>query len=314
MIRSKLVVTMDTLVIGLDGGGSRTRARLANANGETLGAGEAGPSNPQTAGLEAAEREIMRAMHTAFEDAHIAPRMVAAACFGIGGIERADANAELKAWAQATVAARVRMLNDGEILLAAGSPDNWGIAIIAGTGSIAWGKTRDGRIARAGGWGHLIGDEGSSFDLGREALRAAVQAADGRGEETRLLPAILEHWGLSDAMDLVPRVYRPGHTPADIAELAPVVARVAAEGDPIARALLVYAGEALASAAVAVARRLEIAEEKIPLALTGGLLLGNDLIRARLLEALESFDYRFTPVELVREPVAGAVRIAMAML
>ncbi|MBI4787095.1 MAG: BadF/BadG/BcrA/BcrD type ATPase [Chloroflexi bacterium] len=302
------------LVIGLDGGGSRTRVRLANAHGETLGAGEAGPSNPQTAGLDAAQREIMLAIQRAFDRAGIAPQRVAAACLGIGGIERADANAELKAWAQATIAARVKMLNDGEILLAAGCRDNWGIAVIAGTGSIAWGRSRDGRIARAGGWGYLIGDEGSSFDLGREALRAAVHAADRRGQETRLLPAILEHWGLSEPLDLIPRVYGSAPQPAEIAALAPLVARVAAEGDQIARGLLAYAGEALADAAIAVAHQLEIENEEIPLALTGGLVLGNELLRERLLQALDTFGYHFTPVELVHEPVTGAIRLAVGML
>ncbi len=301
---------MDDLYIGLDGGGSNTRVRLVSGTGDVLGSGQAGPSNPQASGLEAAEREISLAIQKAFQEAGIDSQPVTAACFGIGGAERADAKRALEKWALATVAARAKIVNDGEILLAAGSLENWGIAVVAGTGSIAWGKTRDGRMARSGGWGYLIGDEGSSFELAREGLRAAVQAADGRGEPTRLLEAILAHWHLNDPLEIIPSVYRAGSRPADLAALAPVVVKVAEEGDPIAHALLVGAGDSLAACALAVTGRLELQDEPIPLALTGGLLLSNDLIRARLLEAFENAGCALGPIELVQDPVAGAVRLA----
>jgi N-acetylglucosamine kinase-like BadF-type ATPase len=303
---------MDNLVIGVDGGGSRTRARLANARGETLGTGEAGAANPHADGLQAAQREILSAIRRAFDDAHLEQQIVAAACLGIGGVERADERAQWQAWARETIAKRVEVMNDGEIVLAAGSPENWGVALIAGTGSIVWGKARDGRIARAGGWGYLIGDEGSAFDLAREALRAVAQAADGRGEDTRLLPVILEFWNLREPMELIPRVYRSGLKPADIARLAPVIVRIAEEGDGVARKLIERAGAALADTVIVVARALQF--EQAPLALAGGLLLEAETVRARLLDELQARAYTFAPVKVVHEPVAGAVRIAVAKL
>lgn len=305
---------MDNLVIGVDGGGSRTRARLANARGETLGAGAAGASNPQANGIQAARRETLSAIQRAFDAARLEQRIVAAACLGIGGVGRADERAEFSRWARETIAERVEILDDGEIVLATGSPENWGVALIAGTGSIAWGKARDGRIARAGGWGYLIGDEGSAFDLAREALRAATHAADGRGEGTRLLAAILEFWNLREPMELIPRVYRSGLRPADIARLAPVVVCVAEEGDVVAQKLIERAGAALADTVIAVARALQLERVQIPLALTGGLLLEAETVRKHFLDELPAREHTFSPVELVYEPVVGAVRLALKMV
>ncbi len=307
-------VTTGALVIGIDGGGTRTRARLANARGETLGTGEAGTANPNAHGFAAAQKEILAAMDRAFQEARIEKQNVAAVCLGIGGVDRAEERAHFAVWAREAVARRAEVVNDGEIVLAAGSPKNWGVALIAGTGSIAWGKARDGRIARAGGWGYLIGDEGSGFDLAREALRAATQTADGRGEPTRLLGAILKEWNLAAAMELIPRVYRSGFKPADIAQLAPLVVRVAAEGDPVAQRLVNRSAAALADAVVAVARQLRFRESEIPLALTGGLLIETELLRTSLVAELKSRGTNFLPITRVPEPVAGAVRMAIELM
>ncbi len=302
---------MNNFVIGIDGGGSRARARLANARGETLGAGDAGACNPQAVGFENAQREIRAAIQRAFDAAKVAKQLVAAACLGIGGVERADERALMREWARAEIAPRVEILNDAEIVLAAGTPENWGIALIAGTGSIAWGKTRAGKFARAGGWGYLIGDEGSAFDLSREALRAVTRATDGRGEPTRLAEKILQFWKLQTPPELIPRVYRSGMKPADLAQIAPLVMDAADEGDPVARELIARAGQELAAAIIAVARALNIAEKEIPLALAGGLLLNAGSLRAQLLAALNASAFIFAPVEWVNEPVKGAVKIAL---
>lgn len=299
-----------SFVIGIDGGGTRCRARLANSHGETLGNGEAGTANPNVAGFESAQREILLAIQRAFEDAKIEKQFVTAICLGIGGVDRVEERARLQTWAEQNIAQHVIVVNDGEIVLAAGSPENWGVALIAGTGAIAWGKSRAGKVARAGGWGYLIGDEGSGFDLTRNALRAITQAADGRGKPTRLLDVILKHWHLQSPQELIPRVYRSGLKPADIAALAPLVVQVAREEDEVAQRLLEQTADALATMIIAVARALDLGADASPLALTGGLLLETELLRARLIEIAKRRGYHFAPVELVREPVAGAVHMA----
>ena len=228
---------------------------------------------------------------------------------GVAGADRPGERLEFETWVRNNIAEKIQVINDGEIVLAAGSPENWGVALIAGTGSIAWGKSRAGQVARAGGWGYLIGDEGSGFNLAQEGLRAAMQSADGRGQETKLLDAFLKHWELREAMELIPRVYRSGLKPADIAHFASIVTDAAEAGDAVAQRLVTRAGEELARTVSAVVKRLDLGEEPIPLAMTGGLLLSAELVRKDLLDALQSSGNRFLP-ELVHEPVIGAVRIA----
>jgi N-acetylglucosamine kinase-like BadF-type ATPase len=305
---------MTDLLIGVDGGGSRVRARLASAQGETLGTGEAGAANPHARGIPAAQNEILLAVQSAFDDAHIPRQIAAAACLGIGGIDRDAERAEWSAWARSTIASNISVVNDGEIVLAAGSKENWGIALISGTGSIAWGKSRAGAMERAGGWGHLLGDEGSAYDLSRKALRAVARMADGRGAATKLLDAILKEWSLREPSELIPRVYRSEIRPADVAHLAPLVVRIAQEGDTIAQQLVQNAAKALARTATTVARKLRFTENEIPLALTGGLMLQAESLRARLIEELNQSEFRFEPITLVQEPVTGAVRVAKDLL
>lgn len=301
-------------VAGIDAGGTRTRARVANARGEILGRGEAGAGNPHVGGAEAARREIILALQRACAQARIESRAISAACLGIAGVARADEHAEWSAWARERIARRVVLCDDGEIVIAAGCPENWGIALIAGTGSSAWGRSRAGQLARAGGWGWRFGDEGSGYALGCAALRAVAQAADGRAAPTRLREAILAAWNLSAPMDLIACVYRSGLRNAEIAALAALVLRVAEEGDAVARALVVDAGNALADALGAVARALDLTAAPIPLALAGGLLLQAPALRAEVLRAASARALQFQPVTLVHEPARGAVRRALDLL
>lgn len=301
---------MSNYIIGIDGGGTNTRARLANWRGEILGAGEAGTSNPMHHGVAAAQAELVLAIERAFGAAGRSRERVAALCMGLGGAGRAREQQELKAWAQVELAERIEVVSDGQIVLAAGTPDNWGAAVIAGTGSFVYGRNRAGETARAGGWGYLIGDEGSGFDLARAGLRAATQAADGRAQATSLLAAILEFWKLDVPADLVTMVYRSGLTHAEIAKLAPLVLEQAERGDAVALELVQDAADNLARGVKAVSRALKFGRETFPLALTGGLLLGAEFYRNKLLDALRLNECVCAPVELVREPVLGAVRLA----
>ncbi|HET9221200.1 MAG TPA: BadF/BadG/BcrA/BcrD ATPase family protein, partial [Roseiflexaceae bacterium] len=157
---------MTDLLLGVDGGGSGTRALLADRSGAILGAGAAGPSNHQAIGLEAAAQAIQSAIDMAFRDARVErSRPVAAICLGLAGAGRPEDRLRFEAWAtRQNIARRCAVASDAELVLTAGTPDGWGVALICGTGSIAWGRAPDGRSARAGGWGYLLGDEGSGYD------------------------------------------------------------------------------------------------------------------------------------------------------
>lgn len=302
---------MEDLILGLDGGGSKTRALLADRTGRVLGVGSAPSSNYQTVGFAAATAAIVAALQQAARQAGYAdvPR-VAAACLGLAGVDRPADAARFDAWLRDQgLAARWAIVNDAELVLAGGTPAGWGVALICGTGSIAYGRAPDGRVARAGGWGYLLGDEGSGYDLALRALRLATQTADGRADAQALLQAILATWQLGDASELIGYVYRPEMTRAAIAALARVVLELAEAGDAHASALVRSAAEELARLVAAVTRRLDL--HAPPLALGGGLLTASPRLRAALQAAMP------LPTgthQIVSDPAQGALRIAQGLL
>lgn len=270
-----------------------------------IGGGEAGPSNPHVVGRAGTTRALLAAVRAAFADAtgRAQLRRVAGACLGMAGMDTPDDASRLARWAvRHGLADRVSVVNDCELLLSAGTPEGWGLAVICGTGSICYGRAADGRVARAGGWGHLIGDEGSGYALSVVALRLAVRSADGRAAATDLLAAILRKLGLASAPDLLNWVYAPKRSHAEIAALAPLVFDLARGGDPHARFLIEGSGEELARAVRAVQARLRL--ERPPLAMGGSLLVRQPFLRDTLLARLG--DEVGAP-NLVEEPARGAI-------
>ena len=198
---------MRELLLGLDGGGSKTLALLTDAAGHVVGRGMAGASNYQNIGEIAAWAALDPAIAAAFADAASQPSAVAAVGLGLAGVDRPEDRALFEGWAAKRFGgAPVVIANDAELVLAAGTPDGWGIALISGTGSIVFGRSPQGEMARAGGWGHIMSDEGSGYAIGVEALRAVMAPFDGRGPATALTDAVLAHWSLKTPPDLVGRV------------------------------------------------------------------------------------------------------------
>lgn len=290
--------------LGVDGGGSKTLAVIVDATGRERGRGMAGSSNHEAVGHE----QALSALHAAVGQAASAANTewpLAAAWLGLAGVDHPGDVAALLPQARA-LAKTVRVTNDAELLLAA-LPRGIGVAVIAGTGSIALGCNTQGDSARAGGWGHVMGDEGSGYAIGRDALRAAVRGADRRGPATTLLAGILAAWELPAPEDLLERVYQPFDKTA-IASLAPLVLSHADAGDQMARRIVTRAGRELALAVSTVGRRLGFArdEDALPLALGGGLLTRETRLRAMLLRALAR-DWTLEYV-VVMEPALSAAR------
>jgi N-acetylglucosamine kinase-like BadF-type ATPase len=345
----------DELVLGIDGGGSKTVAWLAprSATGQPsitdhgttdehahasegmppivgrstadehahasqrmppiVGRGTAGAANPQAIGFDTAIENLDRAVAAAFEDAQIRPGPVAAAVLGLAGSDR-DANRRvLQQWANnRRLAGRFRLVHDALPVLMAGSPDGWGVALIAGTGSMAFGQDRAGRTARAGGWGYLFGDEGSGYAIALAGLRAAAGAADGREPETLLLDALLDRLQLKEPPQLVTAVYRIAGDRAAIASLAEVVTQTADENDKVAQQIIDRAAADLAAMVAAVAEKLFATSDAFPLVLTGGVLLGSQELQSRLQAHVASRGLRLESIRCVPDPVAGAVRLAQS--
>jgi N-acetylmuramic acid 6-phosphate etherase len=306
------------LYLGIDGGGTNTVALLAmsapgSAEGDwtVLGRGKSGPSNRQAAGTERALAALDEAVSAAFATADLPRSPVAAACLGLAGADRPDDQAVIREWADRVhLAGRVEVTSDAAVLLAAGTPAGWGLVLIAGTGSIAFGRRADGRRERAGGWGHRLGDEGSAYAVAMSALQAVARAADGRGPPTRLTERFLNRFGLRHPQELIAVVYRSGRDREDFAALAPLVVEMA-EDDVVAGQIVEAGARELALAGEAVARRLGW-DGPVPVALSGGLLLGSEGYRERVLGALRMLGIQPEPVQLVEEPARGAIRLALA--
>lgn len=302
------------LFLGIDGGGSHTVALLAARDRERwtiLGRGTGGPSNRQAVGTARAFAALDEAINGAFTAAGIARGTIASACFGLAGGDRPDDRAAVQEWAASVrLAEHVEVTNDAAILLAAGTPDGWGVALVAGTGSIAYGRAPDGRTARGGGWGYLLGDEGSAYTLVLAGLQAVARAADGRGEPTRLTERFLAKLNVTRPQELVPTIYRGGWDRAALAALAPVVLGEAEEDATAAR--IVHDGaQELARSVVVVVDQLELTGRPVPLALAGGLLLVDEGYRRQVFKAIEEAGVSADPISLVHEPAEGAVRMAL---
>ncbi len=301
----------DDLYLGVDGGGSHTVALLADGAGRPVGRGRGGPANLHAVGEQAAKSALRAAIDGALAGAGRPRPAVAAACLGLAGVGRAPERELFRSWAaREGLAGRVLVAVDCDLVLAAGTPQGWGLALIAGTGSIAWGRGQGGAPARSGGWGHLLGDEGSGYALGLAALQAVARAADGRGPQTRLTSAILGQWQLAGPEELIRRVYGSPAPRPEIAALAPLVEAAAAEGDAVAREIAWAAGEALGLLLDAAARRLGLGAAAVPCALAGGLLVHGQLVARRALEAAAALGWRLEPVARVEEPALGALRLA----
>jgi N-acetylmuramic acid 6-phosphate etherase len=301
------------LHLGIDGGGTHTVALLAS-DGTTLGRGEARASNVNAVGLPAALRALDEAVAAAF-DAAGRPRVtVARACLGLAGAGRPPEQNSIREWAvQVALARHVDVTTDIELVIAAGTADGWGLAIVAGTGSIAYGRTTDGRSARAGGWGYLLGDEGSGYALSLAGLNAVARAADGRAPATALTERFLHRLGLREPQDLVHAIYQGHWTRAALAALAPIVLDAADEGDAVAECCAAEGAGRLAEMAATVARRLHMTGVAVPVALSGGTLLGSESYRERVLERLGAESLVVQSIHLVPEPAAGALRLAARM-
>ncbi|HYT93056.1 MAG TPA: N-acetylmuramic acid 6-phosphate etherase, partial [Gemmataceae bacterium] len=298
------------LYLGIDGGGTQTVALLTDADGTVLGRGEAGPSNLHAVGVGPALRALETAAAAAFATAKLPVQPVTAACLGLAGADRPWERSLLHDWAQRVhLCEHLELTSDGALLLAAGTPDNWGLALVAGTGSIAVGRAADGRTARAGGWGYLLGDEGSGYRIALAALQAIAQATDGRGPPTALVGAFLSHLRLDAPQALIATVYRSDFDRSRLASLAPLVFAAAEAGDVVARQIVADAAEQLAEAGAAVVRQLGW-QHAVPLALAGGCLLASASYREQVVCQLETMGLTFAPVTPVPEPAVGAVRLA----
>lgn len=295
-------------VLGIDAGGTKTVGLLADETGRVLAEARAGGANLQTHG----ELAVEKVFHDIME--RLSPQQrIDALGLGIAGVDRPHDEAVVRGILRRLGHREcVRVVNDAMIALVAGAPERFGIVILTGTGSIAFGVDREGRSVRAGGYGFLLADEGSAYWLGHQALRAVVRASDRREPETQLAELVLRSLGIESVAELVPLVYERAMPQYQIAALAALVGKASASGDAVAGKILADAAQELTLAARSVARQLGFGSEPFPLVLAGGVLKAcpslPSLIEARL-ELPGAL-----PRRLEAEPALGAVTLALDLL
>ena len=259
-------MTGQRLVIGIDGGQTKTLTVLANENGEILASEITGPVNHihEPGGLERQYTALRTGFEGVMEAANLPPKPVASAYIGLTG------SGDLETVRRAVPSERLTLEGDLPIALAGAIPDLVGCVILAGTGSAAYGRNETGETLYVGGMGYFAGDEGSGYDIAHRGIRAIYQANDGRGPLTPLTRMILEHFKCQDLRQLHRKIYSGELSRDQIGTVAALVGKAAALGDPVSIEILHQAGVELGKAAAAVLTRLGQVNKPVPIATVGG--------------------------------------------
>ena len=298
--------------LGIDGGGSKTAALVTDEDGAPRGRGLAGGSNHLRVGIETATRNIERAVNIALVESGIAIREIEYAYCGIAGSDHPEHH-ERVVDSLKTFFPRGNFVVDidARIALTGAVGFGSGIVIIAGTGSVAFGRNERGDECRAGGWGPILGDEGSGYAIARDGLTAVLRAHDGRGPHTSLTDLLCRAHGMCDPADLPRYIYAATTRTHDIAQYNSMVIEAARDGDNVAQSIVDRAAHDLAECVIAVARRLVIANESFPVAYVGGAFhAGEQLVgpmRAKIVAAAPRA-HLTTPMHT---PVEGAAMMAI---
>ncbi|HET7273853.1 MAG TPA: BadF/BadG/BcrA/BcrD ATPase family protein [Longimicrobiaceae bacterium] len=295
-------------VIGIDGGGTRTTLAIASEDGSEILRREGPPGIVDPRAPEESAAALVNLARAALADAGVqAP--VAAICAGLAGVGDPAAREVVRlAMVRAGIADRVLVVTDGETALEGALGSGAGILLVAGTGSIAYGRGEDGRVLRCGGWGAVVGDEGSGYMIGRQAMRAALRAVDGRGPATRLLDAVVASTGVDGPAGIPSWAGRNGK--AEIARLASLTFELAGSGDAVALRIVENAASDLAAHAVALRDSLAPWSAAPTVVLHGGVT--RERLFVRLLE--EKLAEQLGEVQLrpaSADAVIGAIRMAI---
>jgi N-acetylglucosamine kinase-like BadF-type ATPase len=287
------------LFLGVDGGQSGTTAMVGNESGRVVGVGHGGPCN-HVAKSEGRER-FVRAVSACLREAGFEGVQFEAACLGFSG-GAADKDAYVR---QLIKAKHYVVTHDAFVALVGATAGEPGIVTIAGTGSIAFGRNREGKTARAGGWGYVFGDEGGGFDLVRQALRATLRHEEGWGPKTKLRDTLMAAAGATSANDLLHRFYTDEYPRERIAAFSKLVDRTARDGDAVAREILLSGAQQLATLATAVRAQIFDGIVACRISYLGGVFRSEILLgRYRMLMELEEGNRVNEPVF---GPAAGAL-------
>jgi glucosamine kinase len=308
--------------LGIDGGGSKTTCVVGDEV-SLLAKVTAGPCNITRVGEDRACEALQKAIREACAAAQIAPQQVQRACIGAAGAGREDVAGAVYNFVAEMISGEIEVVGDMQIARAAAFGEGPGVIVIAGTGSMAYGRDAQGRTARAGGWGFAVSDEGSAHWIGCGAASALLRVIDqsedsqSTAEDSLLFGEMKAAWRLGSLDELV----RAANANSHFARLFPAVLAAADAGDTIAQRVLEQAGRELAQLAAIVVRRL-FAEDLVAenngdspaalLALAGGVFRHSPTVRDVFRHEVRKFDPRLEVNPQIVEPVAGALQMARA--
>lgn len=301
-------------VIGIDGGGTKTATVILDSHGHVIGAGESGPSTFGVVPSDVTQSSIADAVSEACRSGGLPTTKFSAAFLGLGNVvSEIDRSAVRQMAADLDLAPldKIGVDHDCRIALAGGLSGRSGIVLIAGTGTSCFGMNARGDSWRSGGWGPLIDDEGSSYWLGLQAMRAAVLEFDGRGQSTLLTRFIYEKLQLKDMNELMNRLYASGMSRTEIAALSPYIFEAAAQEDTVAFQLIRRGCQSMADSVLAVAQKLEL--EHTELAVVGGLTNAGDMLLRPLAEAVHARLPQCQVIQAELLPALGAALLALQL-
>ena len=295
--------------LGFDGGGTKTECVVLDPTGAAIGEGRGGPANPLRCGYDTAFASMREAAAGAIAAAGIQADAITGVCAGIAGAGRRAVVRRIMVFlAQEFPTALAQVATDYEIALEAAAGTGPGVVLIAGTGSVAYGRNAAGETARAGGYGPWIGDEGSAFEIGRRAVSAVARTRDADAPATMLGEMILGALRCPDWDDLMQRIMQ---NPDEVFPLLfPVVAAAANAEDSAAKEILFTSAIGLGNLAMIVIRRLGMKGLEFPLVKCGGVFGRSQLLDKLLDSVLASGALRAKISRLKVSPAIGAARIA----
>jgi N-acetylglucosamine kinase-like BadF-type ATPase len=298
------------LFLGVDGGGTKTHIAIMNSSGKTVSEGFAGPSNPLRVGVETAVDNIVKAITQATDGGELSRGDIAAATLGLAGVRRADLRQRVReSFIKRIGIKNAVVITDAEIALYATTLGKSGLVVIAGTGSVCFGKNEAGTIAISGGWGPLAGDEGGGVGIARDALHAVAKASDGRGKPTELSERASEYFRASGPENLIVAIYSPQVDNTRIAGFARLVVESALDGDRIAVDILRDAGRELGIAAVAVITKLGLKNGKVPIGCVGSIFSAGAVLTDSMLATIQ----KAAPLAYLTEPLMPPAHAAALM-
>lgn len=303
---------MNHYVIGVDGGGTKTELVLIDMAGNYIGRARVGSSNYQAIGAEKLKQTMLEGFAELLKSTNVIDQKIDHIFLGLAGAGRESDRKEIKALFNNTeFQDKISVDSDAIVALSGAFGTSPGIIIISGTGAICFGKNSEGRVVRSGGWGYLLGDEGSGYYIGRKAILAALKYFDGRGDKTSLRAALENHFKLPSIELIIPPIYQNKIDRVAIAELAPIVFEYANRGDSVAEDIIRGTGRELGKLAKAVAEKLKFSNEEIRVSLIGSIFKQKELLINDISKELYEISWNIEISDPLFEPQFGAALMAL---